>query len=499
MDLTLPRWLRRGIALAVAPPALLLITLLVLPGSGLASTPAFPQLVDVGGYRLFIDCQGRGSPTIVIDGGAGTWSIFYRHLQKTLAGDSRVCVYDRAGLGMSDNGPLPRTTGRMADELHRLLAAAGLEPPYLLVGHSLGGYTVRIYQRRHADEVTGLVLMESGHPRQWERLPQGVLASVQGAVPAFKAMVDAARRGELTTEHLDSWPFSRQGQDQRQAYEKAMLTPKPYETTGAEFASVLESAAAVPAETLGDLPLVVVTAQRSFEAFRGSGMPIEESNPIWLELQRELVGLSSAAEQLTSATADHNIEQSDPDLVVKGVRRALTMVRQRSAHPGSENPPGLARVHRLPHLSTPAVDALLTGIEDAYRRRDVEAFASCFADDVEQLDVTRRVLVRGRDGWRRQTESVNRAHRWMERVHHGRILAGNRLIVEIEWAGCVRGEALGTPGRDREYRYGGLGIMDLREGKVVSQILYGDVTTLDEQLGQSAHVPWTKVLSGEGG
>lgn len=490
--MTLPR---QGISRSLSLLALLAVPLLVQPRRAMASPPV-AQLVDIGGYRLLLDCQGSGSPTIVIDGGAGTWSIFYRHLQNSLASDSRVCVYDRAGLGMSDAGPPPRSTGRMADELHLLLTAAGVEPPYLLVGHSLGGYTIRIYQRRHADDVAGLVLVESGHPRQWDRLPKGVLEAVQGAVPAFAGMAEAARKGELAKEHLDAWPFSRQGRDQRAAYEQAMLTPKPYETAAAEFAAVLESAAAVPAGTLGALPLVVVTAKRSFDAFQGSGMPIAESNPIWLELQRDLVGLSAAAEQMTSAVADHNIEQTDPDLVLKGVRRALAMIRGASLKPASTAPPDLARVHRLPHRSTRDVDTLLAGIEDAYRRQDVDAFASLYAAEVEQLDVTRRVLVRGLDGWRRQTEAVNRAHRWMERVHHGRHLAGESLIVEIEWAGCVRGEAIGSPGRDREYRYVGLGILDLKQGKVSRQLLYGDVPTLDEQLGRETRIPWTVLLPG---
>jgi hypothetical protein len=74
-----------------------------------AELEAWPGLADVGGYRLFLDCRGSADPSVVIDGGAGTWSIFYRHLQIALAAEARVCVYDRAGLGRSDLGPLPRT------------------------------------------------------------------------------------------------------------------------------------------------------------------------------------------------------------------------------------------------------------------------------------------------------------------------------------------------------------------------------------------------------
>jgi hypothetical protein len=113
---------------------------------------------------------------------------------------------------------------------------------------------------------------------------------------------------------------------------------------------------------------------------------------------------------------------------------------------------------------------------------DVEAFLSSFSDDIQQLDINRRVLVRGKDAWRELTVRVNGAHRWMERIHHGRLLAGDRLIVEIEWAGRVRGDALPQVGEDRDYRYTGLGILELDGGKVRRQTLYADFATLSEQL-----------------
>lgn len=89
--------------------------------------PAPGRLIDVGGYKLHIHCVGEGAPTVVIDGGAGAWSIHYAHIQKALSG-ARVCTYDRAGLGWSDAGPSPRTSERMVEELHALLHGAGVGP-----------------------------------------------------------------------------------------------------------------------------------------------------------------------------------------------------------------------------------------------------------------------------------------------------------------------------------------------------------------------------------
>ena len=285
------------------------------------------RLVDVGGRRLFLDCVGSGSPTVVIDGGAATWSIFYRHIQDEVARDTRVCTYDRAGYGDSDDGPAPRAAGALADDLHRLLQAAGERTPYVLVGHSLGGYIVRIYRQRHPSEVAAIVLVESGHPEQWTRLPSQVRESVRDAVPGFLAAAEAAKAGQITAEQLDPWAFQRHGSEHRQTYERAMLTPKPWLASAAEFEAAEAGAAQVPKGDLGDLPVVVVTAGRSFDAFVGSEIPIEESNPVWLELQRELVGLSTASEHILSPDANHNIEQSDPAAFVDGIRRAISTVR----------------------------------------------------------------------------------------------------------------------------------------------------------------------------
>jgi hypothetical protein len=319
---------------------------------------------------------------------------------------------------------------------------------------------------------------------------------VRDAVPQFLAAAEAARAGQITVEQLDPWAFQRHGTEHRRAYERAMLTPKPWLASAAELEAVEAGAAQVPGHDLGDLPLVVVTAGRSFDAFAGSPIPIEESNPVWLELQRELVGLSAASEHILSPDANHNIEQSDPAAFVEGIRRAIAAARARAAPTPADAPGDLSLLHRLPHTSTLEVDALLAGLEGAYRSMDVEASLAFFNDDVEQLDVNRRVLVRGARDWRRQTQDVNAVHVWMERNHHGRAVVGDRVVVEVEWAGRIRGEVLGTPGEDKEYRYVGLGLLDLRGGRIGRQILFSDYVSLVEQLGISERPRWQTVSYG---
>src|SRR5215212_5577313 len=132
-----------------------------------ADVRAYPppgQLVDVGGYRLHINCVGTGSPTVVIDAGWGDWSGGWSRVQPEAAKTTRVCTYDRAGMGYSEAGPLPRTAEQFAKELHSLLQRADIPGPYVLVGHSMGGAPVRVFAQTYAAEVVGVVLIESINP-----------------------------------------------------------------------------------------------------------------------------------------------------------------------------------------------------------------------------------------------------------------------------------------------------------------------------------------------
>ncbi|HKS76461.1 MAG TPA: alpha/beta hydrolase [Terriglobales bacterium] len=116
------------------------------------------RLVDVGGFRLNLYCMGKGSPTVVFDSGWGDWAPAWSKVQPQIANWTRACSYDRAGTGFSDPGPMPRTSGRIADELHTALHRAGVAGPYILVGSAFGGDNVRVFADRYMAEVAGLVL-----------------------------------------------------------------------------------------------------------------------------------------------------------------------------------------------------------------------------------------------------------------------------------------------------------------------------------------------------
>ena len=128
-----------------------------------ADAQAFPppgQMVDVGGYRLHLNCSGSGSPTVVIDTGWGDSSAGWGWVQPEVAKTTRICTYDRAGMGWSEASPEPRTAREFAKELHTLLANANEPGPFVLVGHSLAGYTMRVYAHDYPEEVAGLVLID---------------------------------------------------------------------------------------------------------------------------------------------------------------------------------------------------------------------------------------------------------------------------------------------------------------------------------------------------
>src|SRR5262245_29608868 len=124
-------------------------------------------LVDVGGFRLHMNCAGRGTPAVILESALGGSCLSWSLVQPEVARFAHVCSYDRAGFGWSDAGPLPRTASRIADELRTLLDRAGIAPPFLLVGHSFGGLVMRIFARLHRDQVSGLVLVDPAHPEDW--------------------------------------------------------------------------------------------------------------------------------------------------------------------------------------------------------------------------------------------------------------------------------------------------------------------------------------------
>jgi len=275
------------------------------------------QLVDVGGYRLYINCTGTGSPTVVIDTGLGDWSTMWAWVQPEVAKTTQICTYDRAGNGWSEAGPLPRNAVQYAKELHTLLQEANIPGPYVLVGHSLGGLSVRVFTDLYPSEVAGVVLIDSMSPRQFPRSSTNAAPKMDSQSHPFTIFPALARIGlvRLLVRPLGLIPHL--PPDVEKAYLSRMVLPSNLQAyMGDESQGMPESGRQAEAvKTFGDLPLIVLTARLN-------------DIPGWQEWQTELLQLSSNSQQLF-AESGHNIEIEQPDAAVAAIVKMVELVRQK--------------------------------------------------------------------------------------------------------------------------------------------------------------------------
>lgn len=295
------RWLRRLLAgMGV------LLLLLVAAGSiyqavgAVRDRAAFPppgQLVDVGGYKLHLHCTGEavaGRPTVILETLAGGISPYWGWVQPEIARTTRVCSYDRAGRAWSEPAPGPLSLAQTVEDLHTLLASAGVEGPFVLVGHSIGGIYMRRFAEAYPTEVVGMVLVDAAHPEQFARYPALAEANesflkVSAAFPWLArtgvARLYFARGGTLDMGDLPPAAL---------AVAKAVWSsPAFFESQRAEglaASAIYDDARQMG--TLGNLPLAVVSAGTN-------------SLPFWAGLQGELAELSTNCLHLTVQDATH--------------------------------------------------------------------------------------------------------------------------------------------------------------------------------------------------
>jgi pimeloyl-ACP methyl ester carboxylesterase len=281
-------------------------------------------LVSAGDHRLHLNLAGQGRPLVVLDAGLGGSSLDWSLVQPEVAKVTRVCSYDRAGYGWSDPGPAPRSSRRIVDELHVALANAGLEPPYILVGHSFGGFTVRFFAGHYPEEVAGLVLVDASHPRQFKRLPARYrrLHDAQTRLSSLALLL--ARFGVLRALRLpvaspglppELRPMARALGFQTKAYAAAVgeLTAYWMSATQARFAP-----------DLPDVPLTVLS--RGFPGLV-PGAPANRFAEVWQRLQAELATLTPRGELVIAERSGHCIQLDEPQLVIEAIWRMVAVVR----------------------------------------------------------------------------------------------------------------------------------------------------------------------------
>jgi len=285
--------------LVILPSLLMVIMLTACTASTPAIIPAisnpFDEKVDVGGYALRIRCAGQGSPTVVIETGFGepgvekensSWINVANEIEKT----TRICVYDRAGLGSSDVAPSKsRTSKDMAKDLHTLLVNANVPGPYILVGHSIGGFHVLVFASKYANEVVGMVLVDSSHPNQW--------SAINAVLPP-------------------------ESPDEPESLKQIRIIPPASLPEKMDIPASIIQVKAV--KSLGDLPLVVLTHSPTWSIDPNLSPELSgKIEQVWENLQNDLASLSSNSTHVIATKAGHYIQVDEPQLVIDAILKVI--------------------------------------------------------------------------------------------------------------------------------------------------------------------------------
>lgn len=294
-------------------------------------------LYEVAGHKLHLHCTGQGHPTVILDTGFGMPAFGWVRVQPELARRTRVCSYDRAGLGYSELEPTesPRPAARLAEELHTLLQRAQEPGPFVLVGHSNGGYLVRSYYEHFPGEVAGAVLVDSSSEymderfmatlgKDWKVEAAAELAHARKLRPVLRLLIWTG---------LLRWQLGRKAKEQdfnlgKEVVAEAiylMNRPTWYPASVAELSGVMQTCTALRAgRDLGSLPLVVLTAG-NFVPSGGPEHMKKEWNRLWVhELQPQLARLSTRGRQ-EIAESGHMIPFEAPEAVVRAVSQVLAL------------------------------------------------------------------------------------------------------------------------------------------------------------------------------
>jgi pimeloyl-ACP methyl ester carboxylesterase len=252
--------------------------------------------INIGGRNLFLRCIGSGSPTIILEAGYGDDGTMWAPVQLRVSTFTRVCSYDRANLARSDDAPVPRTAQQIVDDLHALLTAADVQPPYVMVGHSYGALYSRLFASEYPDDVAGLVLVDGWHEDYDAELKQ---------------LVDPV----LWTQ-----------------WERLLAEDPDYEVVDLDQSyEEIRDAAPLP-----DVPLLVISHGLKPDATCcPSGWPIDQMDDLWQDLQDQLADLEPNSRHIIAEKSGHAIHQADPQFVADGIKDVVDAVRDPATWEGN--------------------------------------------------------------------------------------------------------------------------------------------------------------------
>lgn len=285
------------------------------------------------GRQLNLRCTGRGEPTVLLESGFGADSGAWYAVQPKVARQTRVCAYDRAGIGYSDVGPLPRDGAAIARDLDQVLKAADIKGPYILVGHSAGGLYARLFAARRPQDVEGLILLDPTVERRAPR-PQG--DGLDGIRRRLQRCLEVASRTPQPALTEEPWTGCVSAKTSPQGLANAR-TPAYWRGQLSELDSIFGSSSeqvARGARVLGDIPIYVITASET--AASAPTPPFGPPVSIWEIQHQQIAGLSRIGFQ-TTVISPHLVMIARPEVVIAAVEEMVAAAR--AGRPPAPLPP----------------------------------------------------------------------------------------------------------------------------------------------------------------
>ena len=302
------------------------------------------------GRRMNIYCAGAGSPTVILEGGWKGSALAWRDIHARVAQTTRVCSYDRAGYGFSDIGPMPRTATKIAQDLADTLEAAGLRPPYILVGFSLGGLTSRLFVDRNREAIAGVLLVDPTAPHQAAAMAKVVPAlgeEMKARPDAVRRCAEGVMRGSIDLDSEDGAvcvapPAKTLPEALKVMRREQQLRATDLQTASSEMAAMVGASSdevEASARPWGALPLIVLTAGRSMTdrgfrlADRISPADREKAQARWWELHEDITRLSTLGQHRLVPESSHVIPRDNPEYIVGAIDELVRNARSAGGSP----------------------------------------------------------------------------------------------------------------------------------------------------------------------
>ncbi|MSR02270.1 MAG: alpha/beta hydrolase [Gemmatimonadetes bacterium] len=293
-----------------------------------ANHPAPGQLVDIGGRRIHLDCRGSGLPIVVLEAGLDmNGSLAWAKVHDSIAVTTRTCAYSRAGMMWSDDNPNQQDATTVAADLHAVLTTAGEKPPYVMVGHSLGGPYIMTFTKLHPAEVAGLVFVDASHPEQFQRFNDVLGRKLEPPVGPLRAAAAFAWAGVVRVAMPGAAAADSVGQA-KAAYAPTSIGPMLEEMDALESSM----AQAGTFRELGNRPLVVLTAMAPTDTNQLKALKMSQEESVrfqaaWKTMHEEEASWSTQSEHVLVPDATHYIQYDRPDIVIAAVRRVVGLVQ----------------------------------------------------------------------------------------------------------------------------------------------------------------------------